>query len=81
MQVCIGFYMHGDHSGPGFDKLLCIFPRLRNHQVRIYWKRGRAGERLNHRQTDSNVRDEMAIHYIHVKYGCATALNRCDLLI
>jgi len=37
-------------------------------------------ERLNHRQTDSDIWYEVTVHHVDVQDACAAALDRLDLL-
>jgi hypothetical protein len=69
IEMNAGFAVDGDPISPGFGKCGYELVRLFNHEMTIEWNFRDFAKRSYDGGPDRDVRDEMAIHNVHVENG------------
>ena len=72
--------MHRDHGSARVGEGLDVAIRLHDHEVNVERKLRHVANRPHDRRSDSDVRDEMAVHHVDVNQIGASALGGCDRL-
>src|SRR5262245_6831500 len=71
--------VHGDHGGPGLYERLEVTVRFLDHEVNIQGHLHNLPDGLHHRHANRQIRDEMAVHHVHVDEIGTAALHRSNL--
>ena len=74
------FDVEGDVARAGADERLGEARRLLNHQVHVHGQRGRAAHSLDDVRAKGEVRDEVAVHDVHVMPIRSGPLDGSDLI-
>ena len=61
-----GFGMYGEHIGPRVNECRNVFVGIGNHQMHIQRKLCGFANGFNNRWANGDIRNEMAIHHVHV---------------
>ncbi len=75
-----GFIMHRNLIGAGFNEDGRVGVGVVDHQVDVEREFGDLADRFNHRRTESQIGDEMAVHYVDVEHGGAAAFHFGDIV-
>jgi hypothetical protein len=69
IEMDAGFLVDGDPIGAGFGKCGDEVVRPFNHEMTIEWNFRDFAKRRHDRRPDRDIRDEVAIHHVHVEDG------------
>ncbi len=80
VQVRAGLLMDQDVVGAGADELGGVLIGVGNHEVNVQLEARNLADGLDHRDSDADIGDEVAIHDIDVQEASAGALDLGDFI-
>ena len=66
MKMRQHFHMHRQHVGAGLDERFGVLVGVRDHQMHVERHARHPLDRLHDRRADGDVRDEVAVHDVHM---------------
>ena len=68
-----GLLVDGDPVGPSVNERRNVLVRVLDHQVAVERHVNRFAQRFNHRRSNGDIGDKMAVHHVHVQDRPATS--------